>query len=94
MLTSLTKDIDFSTPVSIVAQVYSHLRSAIICGELRPGQALSEQAIAQRYSTSRQPVREALLRGLMENPRELQLIPASFHKSVLATPEEIACEPL
>jgi DNA-binding GntR family transcriptional regulator len=62
MLTSLTKDIDFATPVSIVTQVYSHLRSAIICGELRPGQALSEQAIATCYSTSRQPVREALLK--------------------------------
>jgi DNA-binding GntR family transcriptional regulator len=47
---------------SISAQVYRQLRSAIIRGELCPGERLSESAIAQQYSTSRQPVREAFIK--------------------------------
>lgn len=49
-------------PVSIGTQLYRHLRSTIIRGELRPGQALSESEIAKQYSTSRQPVREAFIK--------------------------------
>ena len=49
-------------PVSIGSQLYRHLRGAIIRGELRPGQALSESEIAKQYSTSRQPVREAFIK--------------------------------
>jgi len=47
---------------SISAQLYRHLRGAIIRGELNPGQALSESEIARQYSTSRQPVREAFIK--------------------------------
>lgn len=49
-------------PVSISTQLYRHLRGAVIRGELRPGQALSESEIARQYSTSRQPVREAFIK--------------------------------
>lgn len=49
-------------PVSIGTQLHRHLRGAIIRGELRPGQALSESEIAKQYSTSRQPVREAFIK--------------------------------
>lgn len=49
-------------PVSISTQLYRHLRSAVIRGELHPGQALSESEIARQYSTSRQPVREAFIK--------------------------------
>ena len=49
-------------PVSIGTQLHRHLRGAIIRGELRPGQALSESEIAKRYETSRQPVREAFIK--------------------------------
>lgn len=38
------------------------LRDAIISGELQPDDSLSEAALAQRLSTSRTPVREALAR--------------------------------
>lgn len=62
MLTFSHNQPDVVDSSSAVSQVYEHLRSAIICGELRPGQALSEQAIAKVYSTSRQPVREAFLK--------------------------------
>lgn len=50
--------------------VYTVLRRAIISLELLPGQALSENELAARYSVSRTPVREALIRladdGLVE----------------------------
>lgn len=48
--------------VSIATQLYRHLRDIIVRGELHPGQALSESEIARRYSTSRQPVREAFIK--------------------------------
>lgn len=48
--------------VSFGTQLYRHLRGAIIRGELRPGQALSESEIAKQYATSRQPVREAFIK--------------------------------
>ena len=48
--------------VSIGTQLYRHLREAIIRGELRPGQALSESEIARQKETSRQPVREAFIK--------------------------------
>ncbi|MDR1935056.1 MAG: GntR family transcriptional regulator [Candidatus Accumulibacter sp.] len=47
---------------SISAQVYRQLRSAIIRGEISPGEGLSESEIARQYSTSRQPVREAFIK--------------------------------
>lgn len=48
--------------VSIGTQLFHHLREAIIRGELRPGQALSESEIARQNATSRQPVREAFIK--------------------------------
>lgn len=48
--------------ISIGTQLYRHLREAIIRGELRPGQALSESEIARQNETSRQPVREAFIK--------------------------------
>lgn len=43
-------------------QAYAVLRSAIVCGELRPGTRLSENELAGELGVSRTPVREALLR--------------------------------
>ena len=42
--------------------VYAWLREEILAGRLRPGQALSENEVAQRLSVSRTPVREAIIR--------------------------------
>ncbi len=50
--------------------MYARLRRAIVSLDLLPGQALSENELAARYSVSRTPVREALIRladeGLVE----------------------------
>jgi DNA-binding GntR family transcriptional regulator len=53
-------DLDLSQ--SIGAQLYRMLRGAIIRGELKPGQRVSEAAIAGQLDVSRQPVRETFIR--------------------------------
>jgi len=47
---------------SIAEGVYRTLRSSIVTLKLLPGQALSEQDIANRLNVSRQPVREAFIK--------------------------------
>ena len=46
------------------------LEEAILEGELKPGERLRAEALAQRFGTTRTPIREALLqleaRGLVE----------------------------
>ncbi len=55
---------------SLSDQVYTHLRRAIICSDLLPGEKLVELDIASQMGTSQGPVREALQRlehdGLVE----------------------------
>ena len=53
--------------------VYAWLRDEILSGRLRPGQALSENEVAQRLSVSRTPVREAIIR--LENEGLLSVRP-------------------
>ena len=48
--------------VSLADQVYDRLLNEIQLGHLRSGDELSEVAVAERYSVSRTPVREALRR--------------------------------
>ena len=47
---------------TVVRQVARALRDAIVSMRLPPGEKLSEQALARQLGTSRQPVREALIR--------------------------------
>lgn len=44
------------------SQLHRILRTAIIQGKLKPGQAISEADISKRFSISRQPVREAFIK--------------------------------
>ena len=55
--------------------IYDKLRSDILTCRLAPGDDMREQELAERYTVSRQPVREALLRLAREhlvtvNPRQ------------------------
>lgn len=50
-----------SVHISVVAQLLSALRVAIIGNELSPGTRISEAEVAQQYGISRQPVREAFI---------------------------------
>ncbi|WOH37480.1 GntR family transcriptional regulator [Thalassotalea fonticola] len=57
--------------LTISDKIYNQLSSAIISGELKPGQKLEEQEIANKYGASRTPIREALrllhTNGLVES---------------------------
>ncbi|BAI76567.1 gntR-family transcriptional regulator (plasmid) [Azospirillum sp. B510] len=53
-------DVDSGEPIA--RRVYRVLRQAIVTMEFRPGQALSEQEIADQLGVSRQPVREAFIK--------------------------------
>ena len=52
------------------ADLYRRLRDAILGADYKPGEPLSENALAQRFGVSRTPVRDALARlsdeGLVE----------------------------
>ncbi|MGL4438706.1 MAG: FCD domain-containing protein [Bosea sp. (in: a-proteobacteria)] len=58
----------------IVPQIIAILRQAIIEMRLKPGEALSEKEIAQRYGVSRQPVREAFIK--LAEVGLLQILPS------------------
>jgi DNA-binding GntR family transcriptional regulator len=57
-------------PETSAVRVREQLQDAILEGVLKPGERLRAEALAQRYGTSRTPVREALLQleaqGLVE----------------------------
>jgi DNA-binding GntR family transcriptional regulator len=61
------------TPKTNSEQAYDRLRRAIIDGEFRPGERLTEVAIAAMFGISRTPVREAFARlakdGLVRNAK-------------------------
>jgi DNA-binding GntR family transcriptional regulator len=50
-----------SRRVTAAAAVYTQLRRSILDMELRPGEALQERVLTERFGVSRTPVREALL---------------------------------
>ncbi|MHA7274270.1 MULTISPECIES: GntR family transcriptional regulator [unclassified Arthrobacter] len=50
---------DSRRPTTAPAFVLAQLRRAIIAGELLPGQALRQDALAERFGVSRVPLREA-----------------------------------
>jgi len=45
---------------TLAEKVFSELATAIVRGELAPGEKLSEQALVTRYGGSRAPIREAI----------------------------------
>ncbi len=48
-------------------RLYDRLRDDILCGRLRPGEALSETKLAEQHGISRTPVREVIQRLAKEN---------------------------
>jgi DNA-binding GntR family transcriptional regulator len=45
-----------------VQQIYEDLYARIVCGDLRPGEALTEAGLAETYGRSRTPIREVFWR--------------------------------
>jgi DNA-binding GntR family transcriptional regulator len=62
-------------------RVHDDLRAAILDGDLAPGQRLRAEALAERFGTSRTPVREALL--MLEREGLVQLEP---HRGAVVRP--------
>lgn len=58
---------------SIGAQLHRLLRAAIIRGDLRPGQVISEIEMGKRFAISRQPVREAFIK--LGEERLIEVLP-------------------
>jgi DNA-binding GntR family transcriptional regulator len=50
------------SPVSMTEQIYSLLKQAILNMELKPNTVLVENSLAQKFGTSKTPVREAIRR--------------------------------
>jgi DNA-binding GntR family transcriptional regulator len=64
----MTSDVAHINRKQVAApQVYRHLHRQIVTGALRPGQALSENEVAEQLGVSRTPVREAFIRLASEN---------------------------
>lgn len=73
--------------LSIADQVYEHLRSEILAGELRQGERVIEAQVAKTLQISRAPVREAVNRLLQDGLLETK---THFGPSVIQmTPEKI-----
>ncbi|MCL6445767.1 MAG: GntR family transcriptional regulator [Alicyclobacillus sp.] len=72
---------------SIHTQVTAALRQAIVSGQLKPGQKLSEEALAQQFGVSRTPVREAFKQ--LEREGLVQIIPRVGTCVTKHTEEEI-----
>lgn len=58
-LSTDAKEMAYDRPAA--SQIFGFIRDAIISMELRPGQMISETALAQQFGVSRTPVREALI---------------------------------
>ncbi len=61
----------FEPSAAVGPQLYQHLRERIIRTELIPGSRISEAEIANDYSVSRQPVREAFIKLVEEGMLEV-----------------------
>lgn len=66
-------------------RVYRALRKALILGRFAPGQSLTVQELADRFSTSAMPVREALARLVSE-----QALESASNRSVRVAPLDAA----
>jgi GntR family transcriptional regulator, rspAB operon transcriptional repressor len=74
----------FVKPASMGAQLHQKLREEIVHGRLKPGIALSEADIANRYNVSRQPVREAFIRLAQEDLVEVRPQRGTFVRRIVA----------
>jgi DNA-binding GntR family transcriptional regulator len=70
------------------ARVYKILRSEILTMKLAPGEALDEVGLAERFDSSRSPIREALVRLSADG-----LVTTLANRTTVVTPMELARVP-
>ena len=71
----------------VVTNTSAQIELAIVTGELRPGQRVSELALAARFGVSRGPLREAM--RALEGRRLLSRRPNAGVRVVDLSPEEV-----
>ena len=67
--------------------LYKSLRKEIILGQLMPGERLTENQLAERFSCSRSPVREALQR--LEKEGFIEVLPRRGAVITKTSPQEV-----
>ncbi len=78
---------DFKVPESLAEQVANYIGGKIIYFELKPGERIIEEQLAQELKVSRSPVRDAL--RLLQKQWLIELIPRKEARVSAITPEMI-----
>tara|TARA_Y100001001_G_scaffold161085_2_gene184868 strand:- start:219 stop:875 length:657 start_codon:yes stop_codon:yes gene_type:complete len=73
--------------MTLAEKVFTELTTAIVRGELRPGDRLSEQTLVERYGGSRAPMREAIQR--LEARNLVKRVPHAGARVVSLTTTEL-----
>jgi DNA-binding GntR family transcriptional regulator len=71
---------------SLSDQVYNYIKRLILSGEIRGGERIPEEKVAQQFGVSRTPIREALSR--LEEYGLIQIKPRSYAEVVELDPHE------
>ena len=71
---------------SLSDQVYHYIKRLILSGEIRGGERIPEEKVAQRFGVSRTPIREALSR--LEEYGLVKIKPRSYAEVVALEPQE------
>ena len=71
---------------SLSDQVYHYIKRLILSGEIRGGERIPEERVAQQFGVSRTPIREALSR--LEEYGLIQIKPRSYAEVVALEPHE------
>jgi GntR family transcriptional regulator, rspAB operon transcriptional repressor len=71
---------------SLSDQVYRYIKRLILSGEIRGGERIPEERVAQQFGVSRTPIREALSR--LEEYGLIQIKPRSYAVVVALEPHE------
>ncbi|MFJ6411062.1 GntR family transcriptional regulator [Streptomyces hydrogenans] len=73
---------------SVRGQILDALRTALVAGELRPGEVYSAPVLGDRFGVSATPVREAMQRLAVEGA--VEVVPNRGFRVVVRTPRELA----
>ncbi len=71
---------------SLSDQAYAYIKRLILSGEIRGGERIPEERVAQQFGISRTPIREALSR--LEEYGLIQIKPRSYAEVVALEPQE------
>lgn len=73
--------------LTLAEQIANRIADSIISGQYRPGQRISEQDLADLFSVSRGPIREAL--RILEKEDFVRILPRRFTEVTKLTPHEV-----